>query len=56
MLSNDFDFLSTNSSLLRLELNRLRKILIGKNIDLFILIDLEDSLETVLNFKGYPDF
>ena len=54
LLTDNFDIESIFTSNIRIEMSKLKKVLL-RNIDYTILIDLEKDLEDVLKLKGQED-
>ena len=54
LLTDNFDIESIFTSNIRIEMSKLKKVLLS-NIDYSILIDMEKDLEDVLKFKGQED-
>ena len=54
LLTDNFDIESIFTSNIRIEMSKLKKVLL-RNIDYTILIDLEKDLEYVLKLKGQED-
>ena len=54
LLTDNFDIESIFTSNIRIEVSKLKKVLL-RNIDYTILIDLEKDLEDVLKLKGQED-
>ena len=54
LLTDNFDIESIFTSNIRIEMSKLKKVLL-RNIDYTILIELEKDLEDVLKLKGQED-